>query len=534
MGMMRSPIFKRTFFLLLLISSCSGSTDIPQPPVDKPVSGEVAVDLADERQTIHSFGASDCWTGKFVGMWGDVAKKNEIADLLFSMDTLSNGSPKGIGLSLWRFNIGAGSFEQGVNSNITDEWRREECFQNADGSYDWNRHEGQRWFLDAAKQRGAKYTLGFTISPPVHFTNNGKAFSPGGNHLNIQSDKMDEFADFLVDVSRQMKFDYLSPVNEPQWPWSASNGNASQEGSPAQNSELSALAKLLAERIGTKAINTQVVIAEAAQLDFLYGRNDDGRGDQVNQFFNVSSSNFIGDTPHIDKTVSAHSYFTTCPDDNMITVRENLASKVNQVDPSVQVWQTEFGVLGDICGKYNGYPRNIGIDYGLYVAKVIHHDLTIANASSWQWWLAMSPYDYSDALVYINAPDGSINPTNSKNDGQVLDSKQLWAFGNFARFVRPNMIRVAVNLKGAEDPLVAAGSTMVSAYKDPLTKTLVVVVVNTKTAALNISLKGISVANSKVQVYTTSASKRLDKTTAGFDNITIDRRSVTTVVAKYQ
>src|SRR5690606_34486845 len=126
----------------------------------------VQVHLQEEQQTMHSFGASDCWTGKFIGQWADEQKKNHIADLLFSMDTLANGNPKGIGLSLWRFNIGSGSFEQGANSNIADEWRREECFLNADGTYDWNKQAGQQWFLQAAKQRGVKYTLGFSLTPP--------------------------------------------------------------------------------------------------------------------------------------------------------------------------------------------------------------------------------------------------------------------------------------------------------------------------------------------------------------------------------
>ena len=123
----------------------------------------------------------------------------------------------------------------------------------------------------------------------------------------------------------------------------------------------------------------------------------------------------------------------------MVSVRQQVASAINQVDPALETWQTEFGILGNICDQYSGYPRNTGIDYGLYVAKVLHHDLTIANVSAWHWWLAMSPYDYSDALVYINAPSGEIDPSSSKKDGVVSDSKQLWSFGNFARFIRPGM-----------------------------------------------------------------------------------------------
>src|SRR5690242_14807210 len=81
----------------------------------------ITVNLNDVKQTIHSFGASDCWTAKFIGKWADVQKKNQIADYLFSTDTLQDGTPKGIGLSLWRFNIGGGSYEQGGLSNISDE-----------------------------------------------------------------------------------------------------------------------------------------------------------------------------------------------------------------------------------------------------------------------------------------------------------------------------------------------------------------------------------------------------------------------------
>ena len=42
-----------------------------------------------------------------------------LADALFSIDN-------GIGLSAWRFNVGAGSAEQGDDSRITDPFRRAE------------------------------------------------------------------------------------------------------------------------------------------------------------------------------------------------------------------------------------------------------------------------------------------------------------------------------------------------------------------------------------------------------------------------
>jgi hypothetical protein len=62
-------------------------------------------------------------------------KRRAIADLLFSTALDSSGRPQGIGLSGWRFNIGAGSAEQGKGSGIDDEWRRAECFLQRDGTY---------------------------------------------------------------------------------------------------------------------------------------------------------------------------------------------------------------------------------------------------------------------------------------------------------------------------------------------------------------------------------------------------------------
>ena len=97
---------------------------------------KVNINLSQTYQTIHSFGASDCWSIKYLGKNWPEAKRNEIADLLFSKDFDVNGNPKGIGLSMWRTNIGAGSYEQGNASNISSDWRREECYLKMEKAYE--------------------------------------------------------------------------------------------------------------------------------------------------------------------------------------------------------------------------------------------------------------------------------------------------------------------------------------------------------------------------------------------------------------
>lgn len=43
---------------------------------------------------------------------------------------------------------------------------------------------------------------------------------------------------------------------------------------------------------------------------------------------------------------------------------------------------SEYCILGDNGGEINGNGRDMGIDPALYLARVIHNDLTIANASA--------------------------------------------------------------------------------------------------------------------------------------------------------
>ena len=488
----------------------------------------VTIDAGKEYQVIHSFGASDCWTAKFAGTWKDEKKKNEIADLLFSSASLPDGSPKGIGLSLWRFNIGAGSYEQGAASGIPDEYRREECFLDSNGKYNWKKQAGAQWFLKAARKRGVPYLLAFTNSAPVQFTRNGLSYGLSNNNYSCKEDRYGDFADFLVTVLKHFQqtgtaFNYISPVNEPQWKWGE---HPSQEGSGATNEQTARLIKLLGTKMQAARVNAGITAGEAAQVNFLYGSNEKNTGDQLHDFFSPSSASYIGNTPHTEKLIAYHSYFTTCPDTTLYGYRKQANQKRLEVDPAVQLWQSEFGVLGDICGKLNGGPRNTGIEYGLYVARVMHADLTVAGVSSFQWWLAINPYNYSDGLVYINAPDGSINPAKSKQDGIVSSSRQLWCFGNYSRFIRPGMKRVAAAVADREELLV-------SAYKNEATRQLVTVIVNSTAVEKFVALRVVGHATGgKLHTYTTSASQNMQHATADAGQIAIAPMSVVTLLSE--
>ena len=90
-------------------------------------AADFVVDVKSPRQTIRHFGASDAWSMQTIGLWPNEQEQTKIADWLFSMQTDAQGQPLGIGLSLWRFNLGAGSAEQGREAQINRSTRTE-CF----------------------------------------------------------------------------------------------------------------------------------------------------------------------------------------------------------------------------------------------------------------------------------------------------------------------------------------------------------------------------------------------------------------------
>lgn len=432
-----------------------------------------------ECQAIIGFGASDAWRCQFVGQnWPD-EKKEKIAELLFSKELDERGNPKGIGLSMWRFYIGAGTTEQGESSGIRNEWRRSESFIDSNGNYDWGKQAGQQWFLKKAKDYGVEKFLAFSISAPVYWTKNGKGYN-GDNkdgEMNLKSNYFDDYANFMVQFLKHFKsqgihFDYLSPINEPQWDWE----KKSQEGTPATNDNILKLAKLLDRDIEKNGLSTKIVLSEAADLRWLYSNfNKPERGNQIDYFFKENRS-----VKHIDSTISGHSYFTTWPVDSLIDIRKKLNHKLSEYS-NLDYWQSEFCILEKNEDIGGGGKRDLGMDTALYVARVMHADLTLSNASSWQWWTALTIADYKDGLIYLDTGNQNdlYNKKSLKYDGEFHDSKLLWTLGNYSRFVKPGMIRVGVNRNERPDLLTEEyANVMVSAYLDKDTSEIVIVAVN--------------------------------------------------------
>jgi len=467
------------------------------------------IDTEHPEQIIEGFGASDAWSCQFAGLWPE-DKRAKMADLLFSTKMDKAGQPIGIGLNFWRFGIGAGSAEQGKESNIADPWRRQASFLKLDGTYNDQAMSGNLWFLNAAKTRGVKNFVGFINSPHVRFTLNKKAYSSDGL-CNLDFDKLDAFCE---DITKQIKLikekmgielNNISPINEPQWKWN----EHSQEGCPYTNTEIVRLVNALSKALAVHGLATKIQLAEAGQLDFLYDNANSLKGYQVNSFFNPSSENYIGGLGNVDKSISGHSYFTTSPEQRAIKIRSSVAAEVAKIK-GLRYWMSEYCILGDSLMKGEG--RDLTIDPALFIAKVIHNDLSVSNASTWQWWLSISPNDYKDGLIYIDK---------KQVNGNVYESKMLWVLGNYSRFIPAGSVRVPVHCNADNDVLI---SSYIHKGK------LITVVVNTRAKDVIVSLSCKGRKFKKAIAYTTSSALNLSPSYSDTNEINVPARSVKTII----
>ncbi len=493
-------------------------------------------------QTIHSFGASDCWRTQYIGKNWPLEKRNAIADYLFSTDFDDKGNPRGIGLTLWRFNIGSGSHEAGERGGVASEWRRTECFLDSLGNWDWSKQEGQRWFLQAARARKVPYTLGFSISAPVFMSKNGMArASEPTPYANLRPDKYVDYAHYMAVVCEKLGLDYLSPINEPQWNWI----HAGQEGMQMTNEECCRLIRCLDKELKKINGNTRVVFGEAGCINYLYERVKDNplRSNQIEEIFATDGKYSISGLQNVAPIVSGHSYWSTWSLDSLISWRKRLDRKIKTDLPGTAYWQTEYCPMEkNDDNPYGGGKRDIGMNTALYVARVIHSDLVYANAASWQFWTAFSEWDYKDGLIYIDdgkSPQGANSLDNPlvescKYDGVYRTSKLMWALGNYSLFVRPGMQRISVNLQGVSDE-ESVRSLMVSAYKDPISGKMVLVFINfaQDENIVNIQFKGNKkVASVKYKQYITSEECDLSYKGNVGNKVVIPARSLVTLVSE--
>ncbi len=471
-------------------------------------------------QRIDGFGASDAWSiDPLINQWVLEGKQDRIealADQLFSVD-------RGIGLSAWRFNIGAGSAGQGDDSGIPDPIRRAQLLMAKPGlQIDHSRQRGQIRLLQEAHERGVGNLVAFVNSPPHWLTRNGLTHPGDGTKTgssNLDMSRADEFSAFLVAVLEYLRggsvgvpVNYISPVNEPTWHWEGQT----QEGNRYNNEELKTVYRSLYTALKKAGLEHNVEIDGAEVPELRAALNDDYH----RRFDGSIYTGGMNETPHgvyrnyidvllgdpglrdvLGNKLSVHSYWSDASSDRLGPLRDLLAQNMAAVSPQATLWMSEFCILGESgdVREFTGQGFDVNdMELALHVARVIHRDLTRLNAAAWFWWLAVTPYDYKDGLLKIDP---------ALEADTLRESKLMWTLGNFSRYIRPGYYRL--DLPGVDD----LTGVMASAYKDPENSSLVVVVINAGSTdeQIEFNIDGLPAGKDvgEFKAYTTNAAHNL-------------------------
>ena len=155
------------------------------------------------------------------------------------------------------------------------------------------------------------------------------------------------------------------------------------------------------------------------------------------------------------------------------------------IESGKRFWQTEVSDLGP------NVPGDTGINNALYYARMIHWNMTLAQTNAFlYWWLwTNNPSDTTGSLV-IN------------NNNRLIPALRLYAMGQFSRFIRPGWHRI-------ESDTSPVGGIFSSAYRNPETKEIAIVIVNGRfdSNSITIDLTGAQFAD--IEVWRTSENEKL-------------------------
>ena len=216
------------------------------------------------------------------------------------------------------------------------------------------------------------------------------------------------------------------------------------------------------------------------------------------------------------KTISCHSYWADAHG------KKQCRDFVDSIDPTLDIACTEYcQMYGDTntgvyetCQNLSGEALNgYTIDFGVQMARIINEDLTILNATQWNWWTGASGGIYPDGLVYIN----------DNNHSDIKLTKRLWCLGNYSKFIKEGAKRVDIS--------TAQKDLLSSAFLNP-DGSLVIVYVNQsdKKNSVNINASGYS----KFKLYQTTAADDLKLKNSGnfymSNSLVIPAQSVVSVI----
>lgn len=441
-------------------------------------------------QTIEGFGASGAWTAQVAGGWTHIDEESgkpvnqRLAELLYS-------KTDGIGMNIYRYNLGGGSKNSG-SSVFGNKNRMAECFMKDDGTYDWSRDENAVKMLRLCVEAGADEVILFVNSPPEKFTKNHKSCLDKAWRSNLPKKNEKAFSEYIFDCAEHflkegIPVKYLSPVNEPLWVWTEKNG---QEGCHYTPYGVYSLLKKCARGLKERPLLKNVKLSACENGDI--------------RWFNKAYTLAVllnNEVREACDGIDVHSYCLPIPVpflNNRVGFLKRYRKFLDIFFPGVRVKMSEW------CHMNGG--RDKGMDSALVCARTIYEDLSVLGVSSWQHWIALSEVDYCDGLIYINEDEKTFEVT-----------KRLFVTGNFSKYIPVGAKRIDISCEDKE--------ILSLAFYDG--KKTVVVLINPT------DKEKILEADEKTEYTVAVTDEKNDltqKSLSGEKALTLSRKSVTTLV----
>ncbi len=397
-------LFLSGVFLATALTACTGGQTGP---------ATLTVDLSDRHQTMEGFGASSAWWSQEIGGWTDIGQsgkevREEIMDLLYSEE--------GLGMNIYRYNLGAGTGTGEKPGVFNDSWRSAQSFIDDNGNIDYSLDANAVWCMNRAVALGADKVFFFSNSAPDTMTITGMPHSEEQRKkvTNLAPENYQAFADYALDAVEHFRAQgipviALSPINEPQWTW-----QGGQEGCHYEPDEMVALYKVFYQEMLSRGMTDDV------ELDMF--ESGQFGGSKFKKWFKaLAEDETLGPVLH---TLSGHSY------NSSFTDKEKTAKWLKKNYPDLKIRCTEWTEMTS--------GRDLGMDSAVIMADMICNDLKILDAISWTYWLAVSQYDWRDGLLYVD-------PSEPKPQTYTL-TKRYYGYGNFTRFVKEGAVRVGTQM----------------------------------------------------------------------------------------
>jgi O-glycosyl hydrolase len=398
---MLGKLYKLLLFVMAAAPVCAGAA---------PVS--VVVDTGRAGQQILGFGASGCWWAQDVGGWPE-AQRRELIRLLYDKET-------GIGLGIYRHNLGADTHaDQAMHLRLR---RTESMLDTKSGRYDWTRDAKARLVMREAVEAGANEVVLFANSAPINMTKNGRGYGTkdGGKKVsNLAPGHYAEYAAYLGEVTghfinvEKLPVKTLSPVNEPEWDWAKPN----QEGSFYTPAEVAAIIKATYKEIQRRSLPVRIEGPEG------------GSWKTTIPYFEA-----INKDPELRSGLTdfaVHSYWTN------LEQKRGLRAWLDKNRPDARLHMTEW------CDMKHGITP--GMDGAMPLANTVIDDFIFGRVSTWQAWLAASPYDFRDGLISYDRKTRALTLT-----------KRYWVLGQFSRYLAKGSVVVAVRCSDKQVRAMAA------------------------------------------------------------------------------